>query len=83
MAKSDNELSQSDNGKLTITDIARLAGVSKKTVSRVINHSGLVKPETRDRILRIVAEHDFRPDPQARGDHDPGRTSYAGILVTA
>lgn len=55
-----------NGGKLTITDIARMAGVSKKTVSRVINHSGLVKPETRDRILKIVAEHDFRPDPQAR-----------------
>ena len=55
-----------EGGKLTITDIARLAGVSKKTVSRVINHSGLVKQETRDRILKIVAEHDYRPDPQAR-----------------
>lgn len=52
--------------KLTISDIARLANVSKKTVSRVINHSGLVKPATRDRILRIVDKHGYRPDPQAR-----------------
>src|SRR5690606_26299385 len=52
--------------KLTIRDIARLANVSKKTVSRVINHSGLVKPATRDRILRIVDKHGYRPDPQAR-----------------
>jgi LacI family transcriptional regulator len=67
MTKSDNTAAQTEGGgRLTITDIARMAGVSKKTVSRVINHSGLVKQETRDRILRIVAEHDFRPDPQAR-----------------
>lgn len=52
--------------KLTITDIARMAGVSKKTVSRVINHSGLVKVETRDRILEIVKQHGYQPDPQAR-----------------
>jgi len=52
--------------KLTISDIARLAGVSKKTVSRVINRSGLVKEETRDKILKVVAEHGFTPDPQAR-----------------
>ena len=58
MAKDDKATSPPGEGrKLTITDIARLAGVSKKTVSRVINHSGLVKAETRDRILKIVAEH--------------------------
>lgn len=52
--------------KLTITDIARLSGVSKKTVSRVINGSGLVKEDTRERIMKVVAEHDYKPDPQAR-----------------
>ena len=52
--------------RLTITDIARMAGVSKKTVSRVINHSGLVKDETRERILAIVNKHGYQPDPQAR-----------------
>lgn len=53
--------------RLTITDIARLAGVSKKTVSRVINHSGLVKQDTREKILQIIAENQYQPDPQARG----------------
>lgn len=52
--------------KLTITDIARLAGVSKKTVSRVINRSGLVKDDTREKILKVVEEHGYVPDPQAR-----------------
>ncbi len=52
--------------KLTITDIARLAGVSKKTVSRVINRSGLVREDTREKILKVVKEHGYTPDPQAR-----------------
>jgi LacI family transcriptional regulator len=54
------------NPKLTISDIARLANVSKKTVSRVINHSGLVREETRERIMQIVDQHGYQPDPQAR-----------------
>jgi LacI family transcriptional regulator len=54
------------NPKLTISDIARMAGVSKKTVSRVINHSGLVRQDTRDKILSVVKEHGYQPDPQAR-----------------
>ena len=51
----------------TINDIARLANVSKKTVSRVINNSPFVREETRIRINAIIAEHGFAPDPQARG----------------
>jgi LacI family transcriptional regulator len=54
------------NPKLTISDIARLANVSKKTVSRVINRSGLVRDETRDKIMQIVDKHGYTPDPQAR-----------------
>jgi LacI family transcriptional regulator len=51
----------------TINDIARLAGVSKKTVSRVINASPNVQKETRERIQAVIAEHGYAPDPQARG----------------
>src|SRR5258708_25869557 len=51
----------------TITDIARLAGVSKKTVSRVINASPYVQKDTRERIEAVIAEHGYAPDPQARG----------------
>ncbi len=53
--------------RLTINDIARLAEVSKKTVSRVINNSPFVRPETREKIAAIIREHDYAPDPQARG----------------
>ncbi|MES1200192.1 MAG: LacI family DNA-binding transcriptional regulator [Pseudomonadota bacterium] len=55
------------NKKPTINDVARLANVSKKTVSRVINQSPFVKPETRQRISQIIEEIGFSPDPQARG----------------
>lgn len=51
----------------TINDIARLAEVSKKTVSRVINQSPFVKADTRERVNAIIAELGYAPDPQARG----------------
>jgi LacI family transcriptional regulator len=53
--------------KHTINDIARLANVSKKTVSRVINESPFVREETRSRINEIIRSTGFSPDPQARG----------------
>lgn len=53
--------------KATINDVAHLAQVSKKTVSRVINNSPSVREETRDAVNDIIARVGFRPDPQARG----------------
>ena len=53
--------------RLTINDIARLADVSKKTVSRVINESPLVNEATRQKVAAIIAENGYIPDPQARG----------------
>jgi len=52
--------------KHTINDIARLANVSKKTVSRVINESPFVHEETRTRIREIMKQVGYTPDPQAR-----------------
>jgi LacI family transcriptional regulator len=51
----------------TINDVARMAGVSKETVSRVINDSPLVRGETREAVKAIIQETGFSPDPQARG----------------
>ncbi len=51
----------------TISDIARIAGVSKATVSRVINNSEKgVGKETRERILAIIKENNYRPNALAR-----------------
>lgn len=52
---------------VTINDIARIAGVSKKTVSRVINRSPLVQADTRARIEAVMQRYRYVPDPQARG----------------
>ena len=43
------------SAKPTINDVARLAGVSKKTVSRVINRSPLLNEETRERVEKPAA----------------------------
>lgn len=51
----------------TINDVARLAKVSKKTVSRVINRSPSVTDATRERVEAVIAETGYAPDPQARG----------------
>lgn len=52
--------------KPTINDVARLAGVSKKTVSRVINRSPLLGEETRRRVDEVIRATGFIPNPQAR-----------------
>lgn len=56
------------SGKVaTINDIARLSGVSKKTVSRIINRSPLVRQDTRDKVEALMREVGYVPDPLARG----------------
>lgn len=52
--------------KLTIRDIARLAGVSPATVSRVLNNNPRVDLAIRERVLRFVEEYHFIPDPTAK-----------------
>ncbi|WP_414901896.1 LacI family DNA-binding transcriptional regulator [Sphingomonas flavalba] len=53
-------------GKPTINDVARLSGVSKKTVSRVINRSPLLNQTTRQKVEQVIAELGYVPNPQAR-----------------
>lgn len=52
--------------KPTINDVARIAGVSKKTVSRVINRSPLLNQGTREKVEAVIAELGYVPNPQAR-----------------
>ena len=66
--------------KLTIQDIARLAGVSKATVSRVLNHNASVAPALRERVMRVVQEYDFVPNVIATG-LAKGRTRLIGVLA--
>ncbi|SFF73268.1 transcriptional regulator, LacI family [Novosphingobium sp. CF614] len=54
------------SARITITEIAQLAGVSKKTVSRYFNHAELLGEETRARVQAVIAETGFVPNAQAR-----------------
>jgi DNA-binding LacI/PurR family transcriptional regulator len=48
-------------------DVARLAGVSHQTVSRVLNDHPNVAASTRDRVLQAIEQLDYRPNQMARG----------------
>lgn len=63
----------------TITDVARLSGVSTGTVSRVLNQRPGVHPETRARVLEVVQKLGFVPMQAAR--ELTGHTDTVGILL--
>ena len=67
--------------KNTILDIAKLAGVSKSTVSRVINNESGVKEETKIKVLKVIKENNFSPSKSARELRGIKVKTY-GILVT-
>jgi LacI family transcriptional regulator len=52
---------------VTIRDVARLAGVSVATVSRVINQKEIVNPETAEQVLRAIEQLQYEPNAVARG----------------
>ena len=64
---------------LNIDELARLCGVSKKTVSRVINNEQHVSEPTRQRVLAAIREHRYRPSVFAR---NLGRKVDNTILVS-
>lgn len=65
---------------LTIIDIARLSGVSKSTVSRVLSGAGNVSQEARDKVMAAVQESGFRRNDLARSLRS-GRTGMIGLLI--
>lgn len=64
----------------TVADVARLAGVSAMTVSRVINHQAKVADATRDRVLAAMHKLDYRPNLLAQGLAS-GRSRTIGVLT--
>jgi LacI family transcriptional regulator len=50
----------------TLKDVARLAGVSTKTVSRVVNNQGEIRKETRERVKEVIEQLGYRPNILAR-----------------
>ena len=62
-----------------IRDVAREAGVSYQTVSRVINDSPSIRPATRERILQVIDNLGYRPNPAARA-LVTSRSKIIGVL---
>jgi LacI family transcriptional regulator len=72
--------SERPNGNATIIDVAREAGVSYATVSRVINNKAHVKPEKREAVLSAMHRLGYVVNQQARGLAS-GRSRIIGLLV--
>lgn len=66
--------------KANIYDVATLAGVSHQTVSRVLNQHPSLKPETRDRVEKAIAQLDYRPNLAAR-QLVTSKSRMIGVLV--
>ncbi|MFZ7128082.1 MAG: LacI family DNA-binding transcriptional regulator [Desulfobacterales bacterium] len=66
--------------KLTMQEIARLAGVSLATVSRAVHNPELLRPHTRQRILQVMAEHNYVYN-AAAGDLSRQRSTVIGVTV--
>jgi len=65
---------------ITIEDVARLSGVSRGTVSRVINGSKNVNSETRRKVIEVIERLGYRPNPNARRTAG-GKSSTVGIVI--
>lgn len=67
--------------RVSMADVAAAAGVSGQTVSRVVNGSPRVDPETRQRVERAMAALHYRPHRAARALRT-GRTGTVGLVVS-
>lgn len=64
-----------------MADVARLAGVSQQTVSRVVNGSASLRPATRRRVQEAIDQLGYRPNSAARA-LVRGRTGIVGVIST-
>ena len=65
---------------ITIYDIAKEAGVSAATVSRVLTNNAKVRPEKMERILQLIEKYQFKPNAMARGLSDT-KSKIIGIIA--
>jgi LacI family transcriptional regulator len=65
---------------MNLEDIAKKAGVSRATVSRVINNASNVSADTRDHVWAVIREENFHPNPSARA-LVTRRTEIIGVVV--
>lgn len=69
-----------ENKAITIYDIAKEAGVSAATVSRVLTNSARVRPEKKKRVLELVEKYNFKPNALAKGLSDT-KSKVIGIMT--
>ena len=67
---------------LTLEDIARISGVSRSTVSRVVNGDANVGADTRQKVMEVIQQNDFHPNLAARR-LAAGRTNVLGLVIPA
>jgi LacI family transcriptional regulator len=65
---------------ITTKDLAQICGVSRTTVHRALANTGRINPQTKELILKVAQEHDYRPDLLARG-LVKGQTYYIGVVL--
>ncbi len=65
---------------MNIKEIAKLAGVSTSTISRVLNNSGYVKQDVRERIEKIIEETGYFPSDTAKGLKEK-KTNLVGVII--
>lgn len=68
------------NNRTTIDDVAAAAGVSKRTVSRVINEQGEISEATRTKVQAVIKQLDYHPSRIARG-LNTNKTYTIGFMV--
>lgn len=73
----------SDPRRVTLQDVADVAGVSAKTVSRVVNGEPYVAPATAAHVKDVVRRLGFRPDHAARSLARRQRLHLAGLIITS
>ncbi|MFW5942001.1 MAG: LacI family DNA-binding transcriptional regulator [Chloroflexota bacterium] len=66
--------------RLTLEQIGEMAGVSRSTVSRVINNHPSVRPGVRERVMRVIKETGYRPHAAARS-LAAQRTNVIGLVI--
>ena len=66
---------------MDLEDVARKAKVSTATVSRVLNNVDVVRPETRDRVLRVIKALNYHPNLHARSLAG-GKSQTIGMIVS-
>jgi DNA-binding LacI/PurR family transcriptional regulator len=79
LSRNTNETRDGRRRTAVMADVAKLAGVSHQTVSRVINDSAHVRPDTRRRVLAAMRQLDYRPNPAARA-LVTGRSQTLGVV---